>query len=95
MGLVGVLLLVAIVWLLVRFGAMASPLARTLIQVRGGTIRVERGELAPRAKDHLADVVREARVERGHIAISHGGKVSFSADIPATLHQRVRNILLN
>ena len=84
-----------LLWALVALGFFASPLSRTVIRIRRGEIRVEGAELGARAKEHIADVIRDAMVMRGFIAISSRREVTFSRDVPSEIRQRLRNILLN
>ena len=87
--------ILALLWALVALGFVASPLSRTVIRIRHGEIRVEGAELGPRAKEHLADVIRDAMLMRGFITLSSRREVAFSRDVPQMMRQRLRNILLN
>jgi hypothetical protein len=82
-------------WAVISLGVLPSPFSRTLVRVRNGEIRIERGDLNARAKQHVADVIREFRVEKGFITISQGRGVTFSLGIPEASRQTLRNILLN
>jgi len=94
--LVRAVLLVVVVWsLLVTFGLAPSPLSRTTIRIRNGQIRVDGAELSPRAKEYVADVVRDAMLFKGFITLSAGRRVGFSREVPESMRQRLRNILLN
>lgn len=89
-------LLVAIGWwALVALGFFASPFSRTVIRIRNGQIRVDGADLSPRAKEHVGDVIREAMIFSGFISLSARREVRFSRDVPESVHQRLRNILLN
>lgn len=90
-----IVLLVIALALAFHFGLLDTLAARTLIRVRADGIAVERGQISARAAQHVADVLREAGLREGHIAITSANKVSFSRHIPPALHQRLRNILLN
>ncbi|HZP64854.1 MAG TPA: hypothetical protein VFB32_00975, partial [Rudaea sp.] len=72
-----------------------SPFCRVLVRIRDGKVRIEKGDLNARAKEHVADVVRESRIETGFITISQGRSVTFSFGFPSALRQTLRNILLN
>ena len=85
----------AVWWALVAFGIVTSPFSRTTIRIRNGQIRVAGAELSPRAKEHVADVIREAMIFSGFISLSASREVRFSRDVPESVHQRLRNILLN
>ena len=95
MPLVLVVAVAALLWALVVLGYVASPLSRTVIRIRRGEIRVEGAELGARAKEHVADVIRDAMLMRGFITLSSRREVTFSRDVPHVMRQRLRNILLN
>jgi len=84
-----------IAWAIISLGILPSPFSRTLVRVRNGEIRIERGDLNARAKQHIADVIREFRVKQGFITVSQGRGVTFSLSIPEAPRQTLRNILLN
>jgi len=85
----------AVWWALVALGVVASPFSRTIIRIRNGQIRVDGADLSQRAKEHVADVIRDAMIFSGFIRISARREVRFSREIPESVHQRLRNILLN
>jgi len=72
-----------------------TPAAATLLTVRGGDIHIKRGKLKPQAMQFVTDILAEAGVTKGFIAINSGNRVTFSRHIPPTIHQRLRNVLLN
>lgn len=81
----------ATVWL-----GFVPPLhASTLIRVRQGELHVARGSLKPHAREHVTDILNEAGVSNGFIAVTPGNRVAFSRHIPAPIRQRLRNVLLN
>lgn len=82
-------------WAVTSFGLLPSPFSQTLLRIRDGSVRVEKGELKARAREHVADVVREAGLKSGFVAISRTRKVTFSSGFPESLRQTLRNILLN
>jgi len=95
-------------WLLIVIGVIALgvffalsfdlvlPLrAETLLRVRKGSVDVCRGHLKPYAKEHINDILGEAGLSRGLIAITKDRRVIFSRHIPSNIHQRLRNVLLN
>jgi Protein of unknown function (DUF3634) len=87
---------VGLAWLAaIGLGFVPPPHASTLVYVRNGTLEVRRGRLKPHAREHVTDILHEARVSRGYIAITSENRVYFSNRIPAALHQRLRNVLLN
>lgn len=82
-------------WLLIGIGLLPSPFSRTTIRIRNGQIRIAGADLPSRAREHVADVVREAGLHGGFIAVSKARRVTFSRGIPEGIRQRLRNILLN
>lgn len=87
--------IVLLLWALVALGVVSSPLSRTVIRIHRGEIRVEGVDPGARAKEHVADVIRDAMLMRGFIAISSRRQVTFSRGVPPEMRQRLRNILLN
>lgn len=88
-GLIG--LAVLAVWQ----GFIPPPHATTLIRIRDGTVSIRRGRVQSHAREHIADILRDAGVSTGYIAITPENWVAFSRRIPPGLHQRLRNVLLN
>jgi len=80
---------------MIAFGFVPPLTAETLICFRNGAVVVTRGKLLPHAKSAIAEVLGEAGVINGFIAVVAGPRVRFSRNIPTTIHQRLRNILLN
>lgn len=81
----------AAVW----FGIVPPPYANTVLRIGSDGIRATRGSLMPHARVNLAEILSEARVSRGFIAVTPANRVAFSRNIPTALHQRLRNVLLN
>jgi hypothetical protein len=81
--------------LLVQLGIIPPPHATVLIRVRGEKIWVTRGRMKPQAHEFVSDIIREAAVTNGYIAVTPGRRVFFSWAIPRSVHQRLRNVLLN
>jgi hypothetical protein len=81
----------AVVWL----GFVPPPHANLVVRIREGMVVAGRGRLKPHAKEHVSDILNEAGVTSGFIAITPGNRVFFSRSIPGAVHQRLRNVLLN
>lgn len=92
-----ILLLAAVLVLLAVRGLGNLPPgdAITLIQIRAGTLHMMRGKVSSLAKEHVLDILSEAKVTAGFIAINAQKRVAFSRSIPGTAHQKLRNVLLN
>jgi len=80
---------------LVWFGFVPSPLARTLIRYRNGTVHVNGGPLLPHARAQVAEILAGADVANCFITVSSQNRVLFSHKVPASIHQRLRNVILN
>jgi hypothetical protein len=81
----------SLVWL----GFIPSPLAATLIRCRNGTLEVRKGPLLPHARAQVAEILAAAAVSNCFITVTPRKRVFFSRQIPAALHQRLRNVILN
>ena len=92
-GIIGSLAVVG--FLAFRLGFLPPPHATTLIRIRDGRVDVRRGQMRLHAKGQVADVLREAGVSSGFIAVTPGNRIAFSRSIPSTVHQRLRNVILN
>jgi hypothetical protein len=66
-----------------------------VIRIRHQGLHISRGRLRADAREAVSDILRSAGVSRGFIAITAQNRVSFSSRIPSTIHQRLRNVLLN
>jgi hypothetical protein len=82
-------------FLAVWLGFVPPPYAGTLIRIRGGLLNVRRGQLRSDAREHLREILQEAGVSHGFIAVTAGNRVAFSRQIPPAVRQRLRNVLLN
>jgi hypothetical protein len=82
-------------WVLVRLGILPPPHAALLIRIRGGQLKIARGQLHAQAREFIAGILREAGIAKGFIAMTPGGSILFSPNIPASTRQRIRNVLLN
>ena len=67
---------------------------RTLLRIKNGTLCVSRGQLHAHAREAATEIL-SGFVKSGFIAITDERRVVFSRQIPAELHQRLRNALLN
>ena len=85
------LLFYATVWL----GFIPPPHAVIVLKIRNGAVQVTKGNLKGYARSNVVELLSTAGVSRGFIAITPAKRVSFSRQIPASLHQRLRNVLLN
>jgi hypothetical protein len=79
----------------VSLGYVPPPHASTLLRIRAGALHVARGRLQPHAREHVAEILLEVGISRGFVAVTPTNRVTFSRNIPAAIHQRLRNVLLN
>lgn len=76
-------------------GILPPGNARCLIRIRNGSCFVS-GESLPRhVMISVAELLHEAGVKKGFMAITPNARVKFSYQIPKAIHQRLRNVLLN
>jgi len=90
------IVIVAIFGLLaVLLGFAPPPGTRTLIRIQNGQLRVTRGKVRAEPREFVSEILRQAGVMDGYIAITHYKRAAFSRNIPRNVHQRLRNVLLN
>ena len=82
-------------FLAVTSGFIPPPHAKTLIRIQHGQLKVTRGKVRAQPREFVSDMLQQAGVQGGYIAITPGKHVAFSRKIPRSLHQRLRNVLLN
>ena len=98
LALAGTLLLLLLLLSLLaiwHFELLVPLAAGTLIRIRGGSLRVVRGSLRAQVLADLTDMVRQAGVTRGFICINARRRIIFSRNLPASIHQHLRNVLAN
>jgi hypothetical protein len=74
---------------------LPPPHAVALVRITQDGIQLRKGQLRPYAREQVVEIVREKGISNGFIAMLPGRKVVFSRSVPANLHQRLRNVLLN
>lgn len=87
------LLFVAVLLVWLRF--VPPPHAATLIRIRNGIPKVTKGNIRSDALEHVSQILHEAGVVGGFIAVIGDNKLVFSRKVPPQIHQRLRNVLLN
>jgi hypothetical protein len=95
MWLIVILGLLAAATLSVWLGLVPPPNAATLIRIKGGQLHLRKGQLRAYAKDQVSEILADAGVSSGYIAITSQNSVVFSRQIPPAIRQRLRNVLLN
>ena len=95
MWLIPIACLVALGFGAVWLGFVPPPHASTVMRFRAGSLCTTRGTLRGYAREHVAEILSEANVAKAFIAITPDNRVFFSRHIPSTIHQRLRNVLLN
>jgi hypothetical protein len=86
----------ATLWFLTMlFGVVPPPDAKILIKIRHGQLRVTRGQVRAQSREFVVDILRQANVTNGFIAITYYKRAAFSRNIPRDTQQRLRNVLLN
>jgi hypothetical protein len=81
--------------LILRFIRSQPPAnSKVLIRITNGRCEVECGAIDALGRQQVAGLVQEAGVRAGFIALVDN-RVHFSPSVPPSLHQRLRNIVLN
>jgi hypothetical protein len=93
MPLLILIVLAVLLVVLVESGVIPSPFSRVHLVVDNGKTVIAKGALGPRAKELVADIIREKSVGNGFITISRSGKVRFSSSIPSNIRQQLRNVV--
>lgn len=65
-----------------------------MIRIKNGRCEVTKGVIDATARRQVAELVEEAGIQSGFIAVADG-RVRFSPSIPNELHQLFRNVVLN
>jgi len=87
---------VAALWFLaVLLGFIPPPSPKILIVFHSGKIQVTRGQLRAQPREFVAEILQQANVTKGFVAITHYKRAAFSRSIPGDIRQRLRNVLLN
>src|SRR4051812_3661950 len=72
-----------------------SVFADSVIRVVGGVAHLQKGSISSAALRAVERVLGEVGVTDAKITLTRAGTVRFSSSVPASEHQRLRNILLN
>jgi hypothetical protein len=94
----GLLIVIAIAtaWFLAMLlGLIPPPSPKILIVFHSGKLHVTRGQLRAQPREFVADILQEAGVRKGFVAVTHSKRAAFSRTIPRDIQQRLRNVLLN
>ena len=67
--------------------------ASILIAYRGGKATCQKGKIMQWQLDALTELFHLENLTDTEIRVSSAGHATFSANIPPSLHQRIRNIL--
>jgi len=92
------LLLIAVagIWFLAMLLGFVAPLnSKILIKIHNNHLHVTRGQLRAQSREFVTDILQQANVTNGFIAITHSKRAAFSRNIPREIQQRLRNVLLN
>ena len=69
--------------------------AENAIEIRGGSARCVKGKVVGRLLNEISSLASANDIKEGEIWIDPAGKVSFSREIPETIHQRIRNVIFS
>ncbi len=93
---VGIIVAAALICVgIIQLGFIPPPHAVTLIRIRGGKLQIAKGIVRTQAREFISDILNEATISNGFIAMTPGKNVAFSWKIPSGIRQRLRNVLLN
>lgn len=87
-----VLLCLLALWYLEVFPPLGASL---VIRIRGGRLVAATGSVRTQTLADLSEILRPAGITRGFLAIDDNRRILFSRNIPAHLHQQLRNVLAN
>jgi hypothetical protein len=71
------------------------PHAKIVIKIYSQRIKVTRGQVRAQPREFVSDILQQAGITTGHIAITYYNRAAFSRNIPRDIRQRLRNVLLN
>lgn len=74
---------------------VASPLARVVIDYKREQVTLKRGVVPPQRLIFVRDLLRGAKVQHASIAILPTGRLWFSPTVPESIHQQLRNVLMD
>jgi len=87
---------IAAAWLLaVLLDFIPPPHAKILIKIHEGQFKVTRGRLRAQPREFVLDILQQAGITSGHIAVTYYNRAAFSRNFPNGVRQRIRNVLLN
>ena len=83
-------------WLLALFlGFVVPPNAKILIKIHNNHLHVTRGRLRAQSREFVTEILQQANITSGFVAITYSKRAAFSRNIPRDVQQRLRNVLLN
>jgi hypothetical protein len=89
-------IVVAALWFVaIFFGFLPPPNAKILIKIRHGQLHITRGQVRAQPREFVTDILQQAKITNGFVAITHSKRAAFSRNIPVDIRQRLRNVLLN
>jgi hypothetical protein len=86
----------AILWLAATSLGFVPPLtAKILIKIHHNHLHVTRGRLRAQSREFVTEILQQANITSGFVAITYSKRAAFSRNIPRDVQQRLRNVLLN
>lgn len=74
---------------------LAPPWAVLILRIHADGVRLGKGQLSGQLRERLAEILRESGITSGFIAQMRNRRVIFSRNLPASVQQRLRNVLVN
>ena len=91
-----IVIVLAAVWFFAMIlGFIPPPRARILIRIHNNHLHITRGQLRAQPREFVTEILQQANVRKGFVAITASKRASFSRNIPRDIQQRLRNVLLN
>ena len=73
---------------------ISSPFARLKVIATKQGAEVVKGSIGANSRQLIADIFRNGGVSTGFVTVSSRNKVRFSRDIPHSVRQQLRNVIL-
>jgi len=89
-------ILLAVLWYFaMTLGLIAPANTKTLVKIHEGHLHITRGQLRAQSREFVTEILQQANITNGFIAITQSKRAAFSRNIPRDIRQRLRNVLLN
>ena len=91
-----IVIVAAVLWFAATsLGFTPPPTAKILIKIHNHHLHVTRGRLHAQSREFVTEILQQANITSGFVAITYSKRAAFSRNIPRDIRQRLRNVLLN